>query len=124
MNEMNRRPYWVLPVTGFVNKRQIKKGLLTMKSPAKRTKSAAPPAALPNTASFEEKSKGMIKFQFETPLSTALTARDGTSNERNSYQFMWIFHLKFHLLRFTLYMIFFIINDSHGRTNKKFKSWN
>ena len=88
MNEMNRRPYWVLPVTGFVNKRQIKKGLLTMKSPAKRTKSAASPVALPNTASFEEKSKGMIKLRFETPLSTALTPRDGTSNERNSDQFM------------------------------------
>ena len=82
MNEMNRRPYWVLPVTGFVNKRQIKKGLLTMKSPAKRTKSAASPVALPNTASFEEKSKGMIN------TFTALTPRDETSNERNSYEFM------------------------------------
>ena len=70
MNEMNRRPYWVLPVTGFVNKRQIKKGLLTMKSPAKRTKSAASPTIPPNTASFEEKSKGMIKLLFEMPLST------------------------------------------------------
>ena len=58
----NFQPYWVLPVTGIVKKRQIQKGLLTMRSPAKRIKSAAATAlaSLPNTASFEEKSKGMI----------------------------------------------------------------
>ena len=58
----NFQPNWVLPVTGIVKKRQIQKGLLTMRSPAKRIKSAAATAlaSLPNTASFEEKSKGMI----------------------------------------------------------------
>lgn len=57
---MNGQAQWVLPVTGFLYKRQIKKGLLTLKSPAKKTKSVASPAILPNTATFEEKSKGMI----------------------------------------------------------------
>ena len=34
---------------------------------------------------------------------TVWASRDLTSNERNSYGFMWIFHLKFHVFRFTLY---------------------
>ena len=61
---MYRQPYYVLPVTGIVRKRQIKRGLLTMRpSPAEKVKSIASTTieSLPNTASFEEKSKGMVK---------------------------------------------------------------
>ena len=61
---MYRQSYYVLPVTGIVRKRQIKRGLLTMRpSPAEKVKSIASTTieSLPNTASFEEKSKGTIK---------------------------------------------------------------
>ena len=48
-------------------------------------------------------------FQQVLDFITVWNARDETSNEQNSYEFIRIFHLKFHLLRFPLYSSLLIV---------------